>query len=89
MFVLFLIFLIVFSTIGPNIYGGITYEKYKDYFYEVNDFFSLDNFYTAFLLNFRNSGENWPYLMKEYSNVDVNLVAPWVAYFYFIFSPFC
>ena len=88
MFLLFLIFLIIFSTIGSNIYGKISYNDYKDSFSNVNEYFNLDNFYTAFLLNFRNSGENWPYLMIEYSLVAPDIVAPWVAYFYFILSNF-
>ncbi len=88
MFLLFLIFLIVFSTIGPSIYNKISYKDYENYFDNTNDYFNLDNFYTAFLLNFRNSGENWPYIMKEYSLVNPTLIAPWVSYLYFILSNF-
>ena len=88
MFLLFLIFLIVFSTIGANIYDKITYGDYKDYFKITNELFNLDNFYFAFLLNFRNSGANWPYVMIEYSLVNPDLVDSIVAYFYFIIGNF-
>ncbi len=88
MFLLFLIFLIVFSIIGANIYSKISYEEYRNNFVDVNEFFNLDVFWPAFLLNFRNSGESWPYIMKEYAQANPDIVLPWAAYVYFILSNF-
>ena len=88
MFLLFIIFLVVFSIIGANIYEDINYADYSDNWVNVNEFFNLDSFYNAFLLNFRNSGESWPYIMKEYSRANPGLVQPYVAYIYFILNNF-
>jgi len=88
MFLLFVIFLVVFSIIGANIYGKINFADYPDYWQNVNSEFNLDSFYTAFLLNYRNSGESWPYVMKEYADVNPDIVGHYASYCYFILCNF-
>jgi len=88
MFLLFIICLVIFSVIGSNLAGDIMYNNFQSSFVNVNEYFSLDNFYTAFLINFRLAGENWPYIMQEYSTVEPDDLQAWSVYLYFILSNF-
>ena len=79
----------IFAILGVYFYDGIDYEKYKSKFYEINEYYNLDNFYTAFLFTFRcATGEKWPYMMMELAFVDTVEVYEAYAYIYMIISNF-
>ena len=79
----------IFAILGVYFYDGIDYEKYKDRFFEINEYYNVDNFYTAFLLTFRcATGEKWPYMMMELAFVDTVEVYEFYAYIYMIISNF-
>ena len=79
----------IFAILGVYFYDGIDYEKYKDKFFEINEYYNVDNFYTAFLLTFRcATGEKWPYMMMELAFVDTVEVYEFYAYIYMIISNF-
>ena len=79
----------IFSILGVYFYDGIDYEKYKDKFFVINEYYNLDNFYTAFLFTFRcATGEKWPNMMMELAFVDLNNVYEFYAYIYMIISNF-
>jgi len=86
---LMLIFFCIFSILGCYFYDNITYEKYKDSFIYVNEYYNFDNFYYSFLLVFRcATGENWNNIMMELAFVDTDKVSETYAYIYFIISNF-
>ena len=79
----------IFAILGVYFYDGIDYEKYKSSFFEINEYYNLDNFYTAFLFTFRcATGEKWPYMMMELAFVDTVEVYEAYAYIYMIISNF-
>ena len=79
----------IFSILGVYFYDGIDYEKYKHKFFIINEYYNLDNFYTAFLFTFRcATGEKWPNMMMELAFVDLNNVYEFYAYIYMIISNF-
>ena len=79
----------IFAILGVYFYDGIDYEIYKSRFYEINEYYNLDNFYTAFLFTFRcATGEKWPYMMMELAFVDTVEVYEAYAYIYMIISNF-
>ena len=74
---------------GCYLYDQITYNKYKDDFVYLNNFYNFDNFYQAFLLCFRcATGEDWPSLMMEIAFIDEDVVSQPQAYLYMIFMNF-
>ncbi len=79
----------IFSILGVYFYDGINYQDYKDKFYVINEYYNLDNFYTAFLFVFRcATGEKWPNMMMELAFVDLDVVIEEYAYIYMIISNF-
>ena len=79
----------IFAILGVYFYDGIDYEKYKSKFKVINEYYNLDNFYTAFLFTFRSAtGEKWPYMMMELAFVDTVEVYEAYAYIYMIISNF-
>ena len=79
----------IFAILGVYFYDGIDYEKYKTRFYEINEYYNVDNFYTAFLFTFRcATGEKWPYMMMELAFVDTVEVYEFYAYIFMIISNF-
>ena len=79
----------IFAILGVYFYDGIDYENYKSKFFEINEYYNLDNFYTAFLFTFRcATGEKWPYMMMELAFVDTVEVYEAYAYIYMIISNF-
>ena len=88
-FLLMLIIFCIFAILGCYFYDGITYEKYKSKFKYINEFYSVDNFYNAFLLTFRcTTGESWNNIMMELAFVDEENVSEVYAYIYMIISNF-
>lgn len=68
-FILMFLVFCIFSIMGCYLYDGIFYSDYKSKFSVSNEYYNLDNFYTSFLLCFRQvTGENWPLIMIEFSN---------------------
>ena len=66
--VLALIFIIycILALIGCYLYDGDKYEKYKNKFTYINEYYNMDNFYYSYLLIFRcSTGENWHNIMME------------------------
>ena len=66
--VLSLIFIIycIFALIGCYLYDGEQYERNKEQFTHINEYYNMDNFYNSYLLIFRcATGENWPNIMME------------------------
>ena len=87
-FLLMLIIFCIFAILGCYFYDGITYEEYKSKFTNINEFYNLDNFYSAFLLTFRcTTGESWPNIMMELAFVDESISEAY-AYIYMIISNF-
>ena len=79
----------IFAILGVYFYDGIDYENYKDKFFEINEYYNVDNFYTAFLFTFRSAtGEKWPKMMMELAFVDTVEVYEAYAYIYMIISNF-
>ena len=79
----------IFAILGVYFYDGIDYEKYKDKFFEINEYYNVDNFYTSFLFTFRSAtGEKWPKMMMELAFVDTAEVYEAYAYIYMIISNF-
>ena len=79
----------IFAILGVYFYDGIDYEKYKDRFFEINEYYNVDNFYTSFLFIFRcATGEKWPYMMMELAFVDTVEVYEFYAYIFMIISNF-
>ena len=79
----------IFAILGVYFYDGIDYEIYKDKFFEINEYYNVDNFYTSFLLTFRcATGEKWPHMMMELAFVDTVEVYEFYAYIYMIISNF-
>ena len=79
----------IFAILGVYFYDGIDYEKYKDKFFEINEYYNVDNFYTSFLFTFRSAtGEKWPKMMMELAFVDTVEVYEAYAYIYMIISNF-
>ena len=79
----------IFAILGVYFYDGIDYENYKSKFFEINEYYNLDNFYTSFLFTFRcATGEKWPYMMMELAFVDTVEVYEAYAYIYMIISNF-
>ena len=75
-FFLMIIILGIFSVLGCFFFDSIRYEKYKDQFVYINEYYNLNNFYTAFLLTFRcTTGENWNNIMMELAYIDTNKVS--------------
>lgn len=70
---------------GCYLFADIRFTEYRNRFAVVNEYYNFDNFYYAFLLVFRaTSGETWPIMMKEFANVDLNVIGPHVSIAYFI-----
>jgi hypothetical protein len=68
-FILLFLLFSIFAIAGCLIYDVIKYEKYKDKFIQINEFFNFDDFYRSFMLVFRcATGENWPDIMMELMN---------------------
>ena len=66
--VLYLTILIfsIFALLGCYLYDGDKYEKFKDKFVYINEYYNTDNFYYSYLLIFRcATGENWHNIMME------------------------
>jgi len=79
----------IFAILGVYFYDGIDYEKYKSRFFKINEYYNVDNFYTAFLFTFRcATGEKWPYMMMELAFVDTVEVYEFYAYIFMIISNF-
>jgi len=83
--ILMMLIFCIFAIMGCYLFGELTYLKYKDQFFYVNENYNTDNFYNSFLLTFRAaSGEAWPNIMLEYASVDINVVPAFVSQLYFI-----
>ena len=66
MFFFILIIFFIFALYGCRIYGSL--NKLNENFVETNQFYNFNNFYSSFLISFRQlTGENWPNLMIEMS----------------------
>ena len=88
-FILMFLIFCIFAILGCYLYDQITYNKYKDDFVYLNNFYNFDNFYQAFLLCFRcATGEDWPSLMMEIAFIDEDVVSQPQAYLYMIFMNF-
>ena len=88
-FILMFLIFCIFAILGCYLYDQITYDKYKDDFVYMNNFYNFDNFYQAFLLCFRcATGEDWPSVMMELAFIDEDLVSQPQAYLYMIFMNF-
>ena len=88
-FFLMIIILGIFSVLGCFFFDSIRYEKYKDQFVYINEYYNLNNFYTAFLLTFRcTTGENWNNIMMELAYIDTNKVSYVYGFIYMIISNF-
>ena len=86
---LMIIIFCIFSILGVYFYDGIDYQKYKNRFYVINEYYNLDNFYNAFLFTFRcATGEKWPNMMMELAFIDLNAAPEAYAYVYMIISNF-
>ena len=87
-FLLMLIIFCIFAILGCYFYDGITYQKYRDKFKYINEFYNVDNFYNSFLLTFRcTTGESWPNIMMELAFIDEDISEAY-AYIYMIISNF-
>ena len=88
-FILMAIIYAIFAILGCYFYEDLKYEKYKDNFFFINEYYNLDNFYYAFLLIFRcTTGENWNNIMIELAYIDPNKFSPSYSFFYMIFGNF-
>ena len=88
-FILMFLIFCIFAILGCYLYDQITYDKYKDDFVYMNNFYNFDNFYQAFLLCFRcATGEDWPSVMMELAFIDEDVVSQPQAYLYMIFMNF-
>ena len=88
-FFLMIIILGIFSVLGCFFYDEYPYEKNKDKFVYINEYYNLDNFYNAFLLTFRcTTGENWNNIMMELAYIDPQNISDAYAFIYMIVSNF-
>jgi hypothetical protein len=88
-FILMILIFSIFSILGCLFYDSFTYEDYKDTFVYINEYYNLDNFYTAFLFTFRcTTGENWNNIMMELAYIDPNNISSSYAFIYMIVSNF-
>ena len=88
-FILMAIIYAIFAILGCYFYEDLKYEKYKDNFFFINEYYNLDNFYYAFLLIFRcTTGEYWNNIMIELAYIDPNKFSPSFAFIYMIFGNF-
>ena len=63
---LIIIIYCIFALVGCYLYDGDKYEKFKDKFTYINEYYNMDNFYYSYLLIFRcATGENWHSIMME------------------------
>ena len=63
---LIIIIYCIFALVGCYLYDGDKYEKFKDKFTYINEYYNMDNFYYSYLLIFRcATGENWHNIMME------------------------
>jgi hypothetical protein len=84
-----IIILGIVSVLGCFFYDSIRYNEYKDQFVYINEYYNLDNFYTAFLLTFRcTTGENWNNIMMELAYIDTNKISDAYGFIYMIISNF-
>ena len=88
-FILMILIFGIFSILGCNLYDEIYFDKYKDQFVYINEYYNLDNFYNAFLFTFRcTTGENWNSIMMELAYINTNVVPEAFAFIYMIISNF-
>jgi len=88
-FFLMIIILGIFSVLGCFFYDTIRYSEYKDNFVYINEYYNLDNFYSAFLLTFRcTTGENWNNIMMELAYIDTNEISFAYGFIYMIIANF-
>lgn len=87
--ILMMLIFCIFAIMGCYLFSDVPYFANKDKFHYANEYYNTDNFYFSFLLTFRvTSGENWPDIMKDYSNVNPAILSPVVSQIYFTFLIF-
>ena len=88
-FILMFIIYSIFAILGCYFYDDLKYDKYKDNFFYINEYYNLDNFYYGFLLIFRcTTGENWNNIMMELAYIDPNNFSSTYAFIYMIVGNF-
>lgn len=83
--ILLILVIFIFAILGCNMVS-FYYSDFSNSFNFYDNYFNFDNFYRSFLLVFRSvSGENWPGVMKELSNVFYNQnINPIIVYLFMV-----
>ena len=81
---LYLLSLFIFSLLGCFVYRDLNYDKNKELFTTVTEYYSFDNFYNAFTLILLSWFDNFEIFMLEYMWAKPDIIDPLITVLYFV-----